>query len=119
MPGWPERCAVGAAERRTPYMSCSPRPVLSAGGPDAGLRGGHPGRRPGPLEWRVVIGCFVNTVALRLDLSGSPTFETLLSRLKRLHESKYILVTDLAIFLKFSNISLSPAWTRFAIPRIG
>ncbi|MBD5656983.1 MAG: amino acid adenylation domain-containing protein, partial [Candidatus Eremiobacteraeota bacterium] len=32
------------------------------------------------VEWENVVGCFINTVALRADLSGDPTFAELLER---------------------------------------
>ncbi|MDR4495603.1 MAG: amino acid adenylation domain-containing protein [Nitrospirales bacterium] len=35
------------------------------------------------LEWERLIGCFLNTVALRIDLSGNPTFRELLRRVRQ------------------------------------
>ena len=34
------------------------------------------------IETEALIGCFINTVVLRCDLSGHPTFRTLLARVR-------------------------------------
>ena len=33
-------------------------------------------------EWAAVVGCFINTLALKVDLAGDPTFTELLSRVR-------------------------------------
>jgi amino acid adenylation domain-containing protein len=35
-------------------------------------------------EWEELIGCFLNTLALRIDLSGTPTFRELLRRVRQI-----------------------------------
>ncbi|QRN99308.1 amino acid adenylation domain-containing protein [Archangium violaceum] len=76
---------LGRREGATPYMTLlalyqlllhrySGQEDFAVGSPVAGRT------RP---ETEVLIGCFVNTLALRARLSGSPTFRELLGRVKR------------------------------------